>query len=356
MKPKIRVHGRSQNRTALGIINAYLKLYPNSTPSDVKQAFPKSLNSKCSAEHFIVPVRETAGHEKMFFEREDELIVFGNGEKFALAEVWIKEDFDAIRKHAKQYGIETAKEGTKPFEKGSFELEYIENSKCKFCWLWLLLLLLLLLAILLFFWKYYCNQSKSTDVATNAAPATTIVADENIAPIVDVAQEDKIPVSLVVDNDSFVSITLPNGSVLNIAKNSAEFKLFSFLNSQDTKVETDLTQGWITLDSVHFNNGKTELSDKAKNQLQNIAKIMQFFPNSHIKVGGYTDNTGTDEANARVSTQRAKAAAEKIISSGVEASRVNYEGYGSQHPVCPPNDSEKCKADNRRVDIRVTQK
>ena len=136
MKTKILVHGKSQSRTALGIINAYLKLYPDATPSEVQVAFPKSLNRRCTADNLIVPAEETEGYEKMFFEREDELIIFRTGEMYALVEVWEKDDFNSICKHARQYGIEAAKVGTKPFERGSFELEYINGNreKCPFRW------------------------------------------------------------------------------------------------------------------------------------------------------------------------------------------------------------------------------
>ena len=164
MKPKIRVHGKSQSRTALGIINAYLKLYPDSTPADVQQAFPKSLNRKCSAEHLIIPLEETQGYEKIFFEHEDELIVFKNEEKFALVELWAKDDFIAICEHAKQYGIVAAKKSTKPFEKGSFELEYLDETKekRKFGWWWILVLILLLLIIILCCRKCCCNEPECT--------------------------------------------------------------------------------------------------------------------------------------------------------------------------------------------------
>ena len=364
MKSKIRVHGKSQSRTALGIINAYLKLHPYSTPADVQRAFPKTLNSKCGADNLIIPVEETLGYEKLFFEQEDEQIIFKSGERFALVEIWAKDDFIAICRHAKQYGIEVAEEGTRPFEKGSFELEYLDETnkidevkkKGKFHWWWILLLLLLLLVIILCCWKCCSSEHKRTGAVENVTPVEIVVEA-----IPDTTEEDKdeqpdSPNSLIVDNGSSISITLPDGNVLNIAKDSPEFKLFSFLNSPDSKVETDQTQGWITLDKIGFEKGKTNLAPESENQLKNVARIMQFFPNSRIKAGGHTDNTGTDAVNMRVSNARAKVAAGKIISSGVEANRVSHEGYGSQRPLCPPNDSEDCRAANRRVDIKVIQK
>jgi len=388
MKAKIRVYGRSQSRTALGIINAYLKLHPDSTLSDLQRAFPKSLNPKSFTDNIIVPVKETKGQEKQFFEREDEQVVLSTGERLALVEVWRKEDFDAISEHAKQYGIVVAEiESSKPFEKGSYELEYLDNfvppgeirtvippvvpeedgkKKPKCAWWWWLILLLLLLLLLLFCWKKCCPGSCSskcpnpkvtenvviptTSDTANAADSIKMAADsiKNTA--------DTTVNNLIKDLGDALSITLPDGQEWKIDKKSAEFKLFSFLNSNDAQVDSDKTKGWITLDAISFESGKAELTPGSEPQLKNLAMIMKFFPNSEIKVGGYTDNTGPEAVNMKLSSQRAKVAAEKLISFGVEANRVAHEGYGPHFPVCPANDTDACKAANRRIDVRITKK
>ena len=385
MKTKIRVHGKSQSRTALGIINAYLTLNPDSTLSDLRQAFPPSLNPKSFTDNIIVPEKETQGHEKLSFEREDELIVLKNGERLALVELWKKEDFDAICEHAKQYGIEVAEiEGTTPFEKGSYKLEYLDEpappppsagiaaippaddgeKKCKFCWCWIILLILLLLITLLC-WTKCCNSNKcsipNTTPVENMTLAENIAPAESIAPAVDSTStpendEGKLDASIS-DTGDAISIALPDGKEWKIGKNSPEFELFSFLNSDDAKVDaSDKTNGWITLDKLRFETGKAKLTPDSENQLESIANIMKFFPNTHIEMGGYTDNTGTDATNMRLSAERAKIAAEKLIACGIDANRVAHNGYGSQRPVCPENNTDQCRAANRRIDIRVTQK
>ena len=40
----IQVNGKAMNRTALGIIDAFFTLYPKTTFSELKEAFPDSLN------------------------------------------------------------------------------------------------------------------------------------------------------------------------------------------------------------------------------------------------------------------------------------------------------------------------
>ncbi|MBR8730536.1 hypothetical protein IX332_001885 [Porphyromonas levii] len=41
MVSKVRVYGKAQNRTALGIVNAYLVMYPQSTLEDLKKSISK---------------------------------------------------------------------------------------------------------------------------------------------------------------------------------------------------------------------------------------------------------------------------------------------------------------------------
>jgi K(+)-stimulated pyrophosphate-energized sodium pump len=38
---------------------------------------------------------------------------------------------------------------------------------------------------------------------------------------------------------------------------------------------------------------------------------------------------------------------------GIAADRLESEGFGSQLPLCPANDTDECKAQNRRIDVRV---
>ena len=423
MNPKIRVHGKSQSRTALGIINAYLKLNPDATPSEVQQAFPKSLNRRCPAANLIIPVSETKENDKSFFEHEYEQVVFKNGDRYAFVEVWTKDDFINICEHAKQFGIEVAKEGTKPFERGSFDLELIEEEKeivanlaekkeddtnvgtsplafanvgenavgapladahdnnnktnvetppadaqnddkdnekkkCNCKWWWWLLLLILLLLLMFFLCKKCCNKDKCekpNDAAIENVSDAISDAQTEISEIVSEELESSIN-NLITDNGNSISVKLADGNVLNIDKNSQEYKLFSFLNSPDVQVDSDRTKGWLNMDKVKFQSGKSVLTSGSDNQLKSITQIMQFFPDSHLKIGGYTDNIGSDATNMRISTERAKVTADKLISLGVAANRISHEGYGSKHPVCPANDTEDCRAANRRIDVRVTQK
>ncbi len=184
------------------------------------------------------------------------------------------------------------------------------------------------------------EDTSTTDVNSADAGVTKLDADGNY----------------IYDIGNNIEIALPDGSKMSVGENSTENKLFAMLNDANFKVSDDKTQGWVTLDRVYFSTGKADLTTNSEAQVANIITLLKAFPTATVKVGGYTDNTGDAAVNQRVSTERAKSVADKLIAGGVEASRIESEGYGAQHFVCPANDSDECKAQNRRVDLRVTKK
>jgi outer membrane protein OmpA-like peptidoglycan-associated protein len=145
------------------------------------------------------------------------------------------------------------------------------------------------------------------------------------------------------------------GMKMKVGATSAERRLSDFLSGNES-VSDDKTKGWITMDRLYFESGKTTLKSGSDDQLKNIAGILKSYPSAHIKIGGYTDNSGDAAANRKLSQERAEAAKAALVKQGVDGRRIEAEGYGSEHPVCAANDSPECKAQNRRIDIRVTQK
>ena len=68
---------------------------------------------------------------------------------------------------------------------------------------------------------------------------------------------------------------------------------------------------------------------------------------------GYTDNLGMDENNARVSSERAAAVKDYLISQGIEASRLDTKGMGSHDPIAS-NDTQLGRQANRRIEFLIT--
>ncbi|QIL75437.1 OmpA family protein [Hymenobacter sp. HDW8] len=231
------------------------------------------------------------------------------------------------------------------------DVEAVADSPSR--WPWILLGLLALAAA--FFFVRGCDKEPEA-----TAPATTEMTTDTAAvaaaPIAaPTGRYDEASGNYIYDTGANTDIKLPDGTVLNVGSNSFEARLYNFLNDPNQTVSDDKTQGWMSLDRVYFTTGKSALTAESQAQLKNAAAILKAFPNAAIKLGGYTDNKGKADMNLTLSADRANAARKAMMDNGIEAGRVAAEGYGQEHPIAS-NDTPEGRAQNRRVDVRVTKK
>ena len=196
-------------------------------------------------------------------------------------------------------------------------------------WLWpVILLAVLLLGCLWFFNRAKAPVNDTVQTVSNAGASAVSALGE------------------------FFTTKLPNGVELKIPQFGVENKLIAFLNDSSKPVD-DTT--WFNFDRLLFDSGSATLQPSSQEQLGNIANILKAYPNVHLKIGGYTDNTGDATANMSLSAARAKNVMDSLVSSGIDASRLSSEGYGEQYPV-GDNSTEEGRAQNRRIAMRVTEK
>ncbi|WP_338085961.1 OmpA family protein [Limnobaculum eriocheiris] len=138
---------------------------------------------------------------------------------------------------------------------------------------------------------------------------------------------------------------------MNIPQYGVENKLIEFIESS---APVDSTT-WFFFDRLLFKTNSAQLEPQSDEQLNNIVAILKAYPNVKLKLGGYTDNTGTEEINLKLSQDRADSVRAQMIQLGADASRLEAKGYGSEHPVAP-NDTDENRAKNRRIDILVIEK
>jgi outer membrane protein OmpA-like peptidoglycan-associated protein len=151
---------------------------------------------------------------------------------------------------------------------------------------------------------------------------------------------------------ALVDRALPDSTTLRVPANGFESRLLAYI--QDSS-QTPGRETWFTFDRLEFDPDSATLRPDASEQLANVAAIMKAYPNVKMTIGGYTDNTADSAHNLELSQSRAHAAMDHIVSQGVDASRLSAEGYGDQHPVAD-NSTPEGRQQNRRVDIRVTDK
>ena len=152
---------------------------------------------------------------------------------------------------------------------------------------------------------------------------------------------------------SFFKKKLACGVELNIPENGIEAQVVTFVDDAGKAIDKTT---WFNFDRLTFATGSANLDmDKSGEQLGNIAEIMKCYPNTKVKIGGYTDNTGNADANMTLSQNRANSVMTALVAKGVTADRMETEGYGIQHPVAS-NDTPEGRAQNRRIALRLTAK
>ncbi|MBV8326596.1 sodium-translocating pyrophosphatase [Chryseobacterium sp.] len=155
----------------------------------------------------------------------------------------------------------------------------------------------------------------------------------------------------VYETGNIQKISLKGGKTIAVGEGSQMYQLYNSLKQKDKSVLDP--NKWYTIENLYFETGSSDLKPGYELQLNNLAEILNTYPELKIKLGGYTDNSGNEESNQQLSNLRAQTAKLKLLELGVASDRVEAEGYGSQHPVCETNDTEECKAKNRRIDVRV---
>lgn len=296
---KVRVYGKAQNRTVLGIAHAYMIMYPHAKLEDLRKAFPNSLNPTAGTDElFTYATAPTPkGEYRSYFDLPEELLVTGDGKKVQMACLWTKPTFERIVSHAKQYGIiiadfEKAAGGAK---KGGFRLEYLNGyvppvQKKSRAGLWIAIAFIAILLALLAF-------------LLGRKPEPQIV--EKVVTVVDTVYVQQIE---------------------EIEKN---------------------------FNAAEFVAGKADLSESAKFVLHDLAKMMQKHPEIKLQLVGHTSAEGDAAFNQKLSVDRAQAAVDFMVShGGIDASRLEAIGKGSSEPKNAENPEAP---ENRRTEFIVVE-
>lgn len=104
--------------------------------------------------------------------------------------------------------------------------------------------------------------------------------------------------------------------------------------------------------SPMFDVNSFQLGSSAKNNLQELATILQKYDDTEIVVQGHTDSSGSADYNFDLSEKRAKNVRNYLVQNGVKSPRFTIEGYGEAMPVAS-NDTASGKQQNRRVELAI---
>ncbi|MFT4969259.1 MAG: outer membrane protein OmpA-like peptidoglycan-associated protein [Chitinophagales bacterium] len=194
-------------------------------------------------------------------------------------------------------------------------------------------------------------------VADNTCELTVCVTDRNMGTPVDKAS---IKVMSEVEGVFFTGLTDETGCFTFegiIGNNDYELvasreiiepesKFLSTTSTYSTagvecpsEMKTGMTLDFVQLGStylienIYYDLDKFFIREDAKDELDHIVNLMKSNPTLEIELGSHTDCRNTADYNQELSNNRAKAAVDYIVSTGVEEYRLTYKGYGESQLV-----------------------
>lgn len=285
---KVRVYGKAQNRTALGIAQAYMVMYPHATLADLRKAFPNTICPDSGVKELFLPVAEAETFNtkmNLYFTKPDEVLTLGDGSKAALAQVWSKPSFERMVEQGKLYDVEVAEfeKTAHPGQRGGYRLEYLNGyvppvpeKKKSLAWLWILLGLIAVGVII-----FLCMPRG----------------------------EKVVEVEKIVEKEVIVRDTVYVQQIAAIEKD---------------------------FNSAQFEKGQAELNDEAKLALHDLAKVLKQNDALRLRIEGHTSAEGDAAVNQKLSEDRAQAAVDFLVNKeGIDASRLEAVGKGSSEPIDP---------------------
>jgi len=109
----------------------------------------------------------------------------------------------------------------------------------------------------------------------------------------------------------------------------------------------------VTMADILFASGKYELSQDANLKLARLSGVILAHPGLKLRIEGYTDSTGTEDFNLKLSGQRADTVRTFLVGQGLKPDDVTSAGMGQADPVAS-NDTPAGRQQNRRVEIIVS--
>ena len=104
---------------------------------------------------------------------------------------------------------------------------------------------------------------------------------------------------------------------------------------------------------ILFAVNSSTLKGGAFDEISRVAKVLNQYPETRMTVAGYTDSTGAEDYNQKLSERRAESVKNALVGEGVNPGRITTVGYGESKPVAD-NGTEAGRQLNRRVTIFIT--
>ncbi len=217
---------------------------------------------------------------------------------------------------------------------------------------------------------------ESTDCSLILTGKVTNVKNGEVIPnsFVQLFKRGELVSSIQTGDDASFSFNLNCGSRYNINARSENFTINSkivYSSSKGEAKELNLqlypikefkfidTNKLIDVEYLSFETDGSNIGIIASEQLNKVANVMKKYPDIRVSVDVHTDSKGEPEYSLNITKERADIVVNFLIEKGIEADRIDANGYGDSQLVNHCAKDVKCSEAehraNRRIDFIVMQ-
>lgn len=109
----------------------------------------------------------------------------------------------------------------------------------------------------------------------------------------------------------------------------------------------------VTLGDVLFATGMSDLTAGSQVAMGRLTTFLAANPERQVRIEGFTDSVGSDAYNLGLSDRRAAAVTQALTRGGIDAGRIDTQGYGEGYPLAT-NATLIGRQQNRRVEVIIS--
>jgi outer membrane protein OmpA-like peptidoglycan-associated protein len=129
-----------------------------------------------------------------------------------------------------------------------------------------------------------------------------------------------------------------------------------FVKQDETSVDKNTEKvAKVDIPPIYYDSGKAAVRTESFAVLDQVVDISVQFPEYYIIIDAHTDSVGSEEANLKLSRDRAEEVRKYLVSRGVNVNRIVARGWGEYRPVVAAEKTEADKAANRRTEFTLTR-
>ena len=180
-------------------------------------------------------------------------------------------------------------------------------------------------------------------------------------PMLKLNELDSIDLTIKIAKEGYLTKEVRFQYTLNTMKDISLDEFFGnalMMNRVGIEIGVDASL-LIDIDPIYFDSAEFTIDKDIARELNKVVAFMNENSSMRIRLRTHTDSRGKSSDNQAISTKRAKAAVDYIISQGIASSRISGRGFGENEIINQCRDGMECSEEehqeNNRMEFIITQ-